>query len=326
MSDSTRRGGALVVVTRRVPGEVRIEGAEVRQGPDDAMSRAALLEHVRGAAIIVSMYNDGIDDELLDAAGDQLRGICQFAVGVNNIDFDACKRRGVIVTNTPDAVTEGTADLAWSLVLAVARRVAEGDRFVRSGAYERRGVLGMAEFMGVDLTGRTLHIVGAGRIGFATAMRSIGWGMKVIYTARKRHWDFELAPLAAERVSLEEGLARADVVSLHTPLTPETKHLINAERLRLMKPNAILVNTARGPVVHEAALVEALRAKRIYGAGLDVYEFEPKVDDGLKELDNCVLTPHIGSAEERYRVMMTEMVCANASAILAGRDAPNRVG
>jgi glyoxylate reductase len=183
----------------------------------------------------------------------------------------------------------------------------------------------MAEFMGVDLTGRTLLIVGAGRIGFATAMRSIGWGMRVLYTARSRHWEFELAPLAAERVELEHGLRRADVVSVHTPLTAETRHLINGERLGLMKPTAILVNTARGPVVDEAALAEALREKRIFGAGLDVFEREPEVHPGLVGLDSVVMAPHIGSAEVRYREMMTAMVGENAAAILEGREPPNRV-
>ncbi|TVQ63714.1 MAG: D-glycerate dehydrogenase [Phycisphaerales bacterium] len=327
---TTEPKNAIVAVTRTVPGPLEIDAGpgvaiDVRTGTDDQMPEGELCAFVRGASVIVSMFSDRIDAPLLDAAGPQLRGVCNFAVGYNNIDLDACRERGVAVTNTPNAVTEGTADLAWALILAVARRVVEGDAFARSGAWAARGTLGMSEFMGVDLTGRTLLIVGAGRIGFATAMRSVGWGMRVLYTARSRHWDFELAPLAAERVSLEDGLSRADVVSVHTPLTPETAHLIDAAALRRMKANAILVNTSRGPVVDEAALAEALREKRIWGAGLDVFEREPEVHDGLKGLSNVVMTPHIGSAERKYREMMTAMVGENAGAILRGDEVPNRV-
>ena len=314
-----------VAVTRTVPGEVVVPGALVRVGPHERMSRERLLEFVAGAGVVVTMFSDRVDAEFLDAAGPQLRGVCNFAVGHNNIDLEACRGRGVVVTNTPDAVTEGTADLTWALLLAVARRVVEGDRFVRSGEWRRAGILSMVDFLGADLTGRALLIVGAGRIGFATAMRSIGWGMRVLYVSRRRHWEFELAPLAGRRVSLEEGLAEADVVSLHTPLTPETTHLIGAAELALMKPGAILVNTSRGPVVDEAALAEALAAGRIGGAGLDVFEREPEVHPGLLELANVVMAPHVGSAETRYREMMTEMVSANAAAILAGREPPNRV-
>lgn len=314
-----------IVVTRTIPGSLRVPGATIRIGPSEELPRERLLEFVRGASIVVSMASDRVDREFLEAAGNRLRGVCNLAVGINNIDLAACRERGVMVSNTPNAVTEGTADLAWALILATARRLVEGDRFARSGAWAKAGILGMADFMGADLTGRTLLIVGAGRIGFATAMRSIGWGMKVLYTARSRHWEFELAPLAAERVGLEEGLRLADVVSLHTPLTPETTHLINRERLLLMKPNAILVNTSRGPVVDEAALVEALAERRIWGAGLDVFEREPEIHPGLAGLDNVVMTPHIGSAEIRYREMMTDMVAENAGAMLAGREPPNRV-
>jgi len=309
----------VVVTTRRVPGELAIEGAAVRVGPDELLPRDRVLEMIRGASIVVTMFSDRVDQEFLDAAGERLRGVCNFAVGVDNVDLDACARRGVVVTNTPDAVTEGTADMAWTLILGVARRIVEADRYARSDEYPRRGPLGMAEFLGTDLTGRTLLIVGAGRIGFATAMRSIGWGMRVLYVARRRHWNFELAPLAAERVTLAAGLERADVVSVHTPLTEETRHLIGAPELARMKSGAILVNTARGPIIDEGALVEALREGRIRGAGLDVFEREPEVHPGLRELDNCVLSPHIGSAEARYRALMTEMVAESAEAILAGR-------
>lgn len=316
----------IVASPHPVPGEIVVPGAAVKQGDRHKLSRPELLDFVRGASVIVSMYYNKIDAELLDAAGPQLKGVCNYAVGYDNIDLQACRERGVVATNTPGAVTEGTADIAWALLLAAARGLVPADRFARSPEYAERGPLGITEFLGVDLTGRNLLIVGAGRIGYATALRSIGWGMRVMYTARNRHLDFELAPLAARRVELDEGLREADVVSIHTPLTPETRHLINARTLGLMKPNAILINTARGPVVEEAALVAALRERRIYAAGLDVFEFEPKVGRELAALDNVVLTPHIGSAETKYRLIMTEMVGENAAAILAGREAPNRVG
>lgn len=318
----------LIIVTRATPGKASLKSfpnAEIRVLGDSLPTRGALLEGVRGAAAIMSMYGDRIDGEVLSAAGPQLKVVANHAVGFENIDLDACRARGVVVTNTPGAVTEGTADMAWLLALAVARRLCEGDRFARSGAWARHGVLGMGEFLGVDLTGKTLLIVGAGRIGYATALRSKGWAMNVLYVARSRHVEFELAPVAGRRVELDEGLCEADVVSLHTPLTPETRHLMDARRIGLLKPTAILVNTARGPVVDEAALARALREKRIFGAGLDVFEREPEVHPELKDLDNVTMAPHIGSGEERFRRMMTEMACENVDAVLRGAEPPNRV-
>lgn len=300
-------------------------GAEVRHSRAEKQTREEVLRSIAGASFVVSMYFDKVDREFLDAAGPQLRGVCNFAVGFDNIDVKLCKERGIKVANTPGAVTEGTADLAWTLLLACARRLIEADRFARSEEYARRGPLGITEFLGMDLTGRTLLIVGAGRIGYATALRSIGWGMRVLYVARSRHLDFELAPLAARRVSLEEGLREADVVSVHTPLTAETRHIIDARAISLMKPTAILINTSRGPTVDESALVDALRSRRIWGAGLDVFEQEPRVHPGLLDLDNVVLAPHIGSAETKYRLLMTEMVSENARAVLAGREPLNPV-
>lgn len=315
----------IVSVSRALPGTVEIPNAEVRAGPERKMPREEFLRFIAGSTILVTWVSERVDQEALDAAGPGLKGVCNFAVGTDNIDLKACRERGVIVTNTPNAVTEGTADLAWTLILAVARKLVVADRFARSPEYGQRGPLGPTEFVGVDLTGRTLLIVGAGRIGFAVAMRSLGWGMRVLYTARKRHWDFELAPLAARRVELETGLKEADVVSLHCPLTDETRGLIGERELGLMKPTAILINTARGPVVKEGELAAALKAKRIWGAGLDVFEREPQVHPDLIGLENCTLTPHIGSAADRYRREMTAMVCENARAILAGKEPPNRV-
>jgi glyoxylate reductase len=318
-------GVAVVKACRSLPGEATVAGAEFVMGPRRAMDRAALKEFVRGASILVTWVSEKVDAEVLDAAGPGLKGVCNFAVGYDNVDTAACKARGVIVTNTPDAVTEGTADLAWTLILGVARRINMLDRFARSKDYQAMGPLGPDEFLGKDLTGKTLCIVGAGRIGMAVALRSLAWRMRVLYVARKPRLEFEMAPIAGRRVTLEEGLAEADVVSLHTPLTPETRGMINAERLALLKPGAILINTARGPVVDEGALVEVLKAGRIWGAGLDVYEREPIVHEGLLGLDNCLLSPHVGSASEWSRRMMTRMVCENAAAILAGKEPPNRV-
>lgn len=314
-----------MAVARELPGKLDIPGAQIRAGGEGRMSRADLLRYVSGATVVVTWVSERVDDELLDAAGPGLKAVCNFAVGVDNIDLDACRRRRVIVTNTPNAVTEGTADMAWALILAVARRLVPADRFTRTPEYAARGPLGPTEFVGQDLTGRVLLIVGAGRIGFAVAMRSMGWGMRVLYVARNRHWDFELAPLAARPVTLEEGLREADVVSIHVPLTPQTRGLIDARALALMKPTAILINTARGPIVDEGALVAALKGGRLFGAGLDVFEREPQLHPGLASLENAVLTPHIGSASGRYREMMTEMVAESARAVLAGREPPNRV-
>lgn len=316
---------ARIAVSRTIPGTLSIPNAAVEVLGDDLPGRAEMLAFVQGADILVTMYSERVDDELLEASGPGLRGVCNFAVGVNNIDIEACTKRGILVSNTPDAVTEGTADMAWLLVMAVARRLIESDRYARSDTYPQRGSLGMAEFMGVDLTGRTLLIVGAGRIGYATAMRARAWGMKVLYVARSRHWNFELAPLAGERVSLEDGLGVADVVSIHTPLTPSTQHLFNRARIGLMKERAILVNTSRGPVVDEEALADALHEGRLWGAGLDVFEREPEIHPKILSAPNTVLTPHIGSAEQRFREMMTAMVAENATAILAGKKPPNQV-
>lgn len=324
----------LVAITRAVPVRgatdastpPQIPGARVKMAPAlPQMSREQLLEYVKGADVVITMFHDRVDAEFLRAAGPRLKGVCNFAVGFDNIDLAACRDAKVQVTNTPDAVTEGTANLAWALTLAVARRLCEGDRFVRAGDFEKHGNIFPTGWLGMHFTGQEILIVGAGRIGKAVAMRAQAFGMRVLYTSRSRHIDFEQAPLAAQRVELEDGLRRADVVSIHTPLTPETRHLINASRLALMKPTAVLVNTARGPVVDEAALVEALKARKIWGAGLDVFEQEPKVHPGLAALDNVVMTPHIGSAERHWREEMTRMVCDNASAILAGRRPPNLV-
>jgi len=316
----------IVAVTRATPGgDLRVPGAEMRQLGEAMPTREEMLGLARGASVIVSMFMDRVDRELLDAAGPGLKGVCNFAVGYNNIDLELCKERGIAVTNTPDAVTEGTANLGFLLLLACARRLLESDRFARTGAWAEHGPLNMMDFLGLELTGRVIHIVGAGRIGYAMALRAKAFGMDVIYTSRGRKIDFEIAPLCARRVELEEGLRLADVVSIHTPLTSETRHLLNRERIGMLKAEAIVVNTSRGSTIDEAALAAALKAKRIWGAGLDVFEEEPRVHPDLVGLDNVVMTPHIGSAERRWRETMSRMCEANAQAILEGREPPNRV-
>lgn len=299
----------------------------MRFGPArGVMQPAELRAFIKGADAVVTWFCDRVDDETMAAAGPQLKILANFAVGYENIDVAAAKRRGIIVTNTPDAVTEGTADMAWTLLLAAARRLAGADRFVRSGEWKSRGVLGPSEMIGQSIAGRTLLIVGAGRIGYATALRSLGWGMKVLYHARGRKPTWEFAPLNAEFVSLEEGLPRADFVSVHTPLTPETRHIMSAARLALMKPSAVLVNTSRGATVDESALAAALKGGRLFAAGLDVFEREPEIHADLLMLDNVVMAPHIGSATVDSRRAMTELCALNIREVLAGRTATTPVG
>ncbi len=315
--------GAFIAITREVPFASGhgpgLTGFDVRMAPlEPRMSRATLLDFVRGCAGALTMFHDTVDDELLDAAGPGLRVVCNFGVGVDNIDLAACRARGVVVANTPDAVTEGTANMAIGLLLSVARRIAAADRFVRTGNFEHQGNGFPLGWMGKHLTGQTLLIVGAGRIGRAVALRAMALGMRTLYVARNRKMDFELAPLCARRVELDEGLALAHVVSLHTPLTPQTRHLIDARRIALMKPDAILINTARGPVIDEAALASALQSGHLYGAGLDVFEHEPRVHPTLLTLDNVTLTPHIGSAERYWREQMAELAFANIASVLQG--------
>ena len=314
-----------VRITRAIPGNLELPNACVQVLGDGIASRETLKPFVFGAHALVTMYTDPVDADMLDAVGDQLQIVNNFAVGHDNIDLQACKDRGVIVCNTPDAVTEGTANIALLLMLSVARRLIQSDRYARSQDYPANGQLGMGDFLGLDLCGKELLIVGAGRIGYAMAQRATALGMRIAYVARSRHLEFEMSPLAARRVDLEEGLRSADVVSIHTPLSEHTRHLINADRLAMMKDEAILINTARGPIVDEQALVAALESGHLWGAGLDVYEQEPTVHPGLVSSDRVVLTPHIGSAERRWRQAMTQMVQTNIAAVLEGKEPPNRV-
>jgi glyoxylate reductase len=307
-------------VTAALPGrapEMLAEAGEVRDAPGAGrLERGQLLTLVEGVEVAVTMLYDRVDDDLLDAAGANLRGVCNVAVGFDNIDLAACARRGVVVTNTPGVLDDATADLAFALILAARRRLGEGERLVRSGAPWQWGM----DFMvGHDLRGGRLGIVGLGGIGARVAALGRGFGMEIAYFGRRE--SPRAAQLGATRLDLDELLATSDVVSLHTPLTPATHHLIGARELRLMKPTATLVNTARGAVVDEAALAEALREGQIASAGLDVFEDEPNVHPGLLELQNAVLVPHIGSATVETRAAMAELAARNAVAIAAG-EAP----
>ncbi len=267
-------------------------------------------------AVLVTPADMRVDREFFDAAGDQLVIVSAYAVGVDNIDVEEAARRGVVIGHTPHAVTEPTADVAWLLLLAAARRAREGLDEIRSGAWS--GVKPL-DPMGRRIVGQTLFIVGAGRIGYATARRSIGWNMRVLYHARSRHPEYEAPPINARAASLDEGLREADFVSLHTPLTPETHHLIGARELELMKPTAVLVNTARGAVVDEAALAAALERGTIFAAGLDVYEHEPQVHPKLKELENVFLLPHWGTSTQEDREWMMQIAVDNVIAALRGQ-------
>ncbi|MDZ7267086.1 MAG: D-glycerate dehydrogenase [candidate division KSB1 bacterium] len=288
---------------------------------DRVLTRAELLDRVRGCDGLLTLLTDRIDAELLDAAGPQLKVVANYAVGFDNIDLQAATARGILVTNTPGVLTEATADHAWALLFAIARRIPESERFLRAGKFKGWGPL---MFLGGDVTGCTLGIVGAGRIGHAMALRSRGFNMRVLYTDETPNPVLE-QEIGARRVPLPELLRESDYVSLHVPLLPGTRHLINADTLRLMKPTAYLINTSRGPVVDEAALAAALRQGRLAGAALDVFENEPAVHPDLLTLENVVLTPHTASATIATRGKMATMAANNLLAGLRGERPPNLV-
>lgn len=313
-----------VYVTRRIPRagldvlraaghEVEVWGDELPPLPDE------LLRGIADADALLPLLTDRVDARLMDAAP-RLRVIANHAVGYENVDVNAATERGIVVANTPDVLTETTADFAWALMLAAARRIPEGVGYVREGRWR---TWGPELLLGVDVWGRTLGLVGLGRIGMAVARRASGFGMRVLYhtPAPKPEADG-----LAEWRELDALLAEADFVSLHTPLTPETRGLIDARRLARMRPTAVLVNTARGPVVDTAALTGALREGRIFAAALDVTDPEPMpADHPLVSLPNCLVVPHIASASLATRERMARMAAENIVAVLAGRTAPNAV-
>lgn len=283
-------------------------------GEDRPMGRADLLEAVAGTDGMLAMITDGVDVELMDRAP-RLRVVSNMAVGYNNIDVAAATARGIVVTNTPGILTEATAELAFALILASARRVVDLDRRTRAGEWTCWAPM---LFLSREVSGKTLGVVGLGRIGRAVARRAKAFGMKVLYHNRARLNADEERDLGVVYAEKDELLATADFVSLHVLLSDETRHLIGPRELGLMKPTAYLVNTSRGPVVDEAALVEALREKQIEGAGLDVYENEPVLAPGLTSLDNVVLLPHVGSATVETRMKMARMAAEHLLVGLRG--------
>ena len=316
-----------IVVTRQIPASaiaLLAEVGDVVASPDDRqLSADELHDAISGADAVVTLLHDRVDEAFLEAAGPQLRVVANVAVGYDNVDVDACHRRGVVVTNTPGVLTEATADLAFALLLMVTRRLGEGERLVRTGF---RWSWSLDFHLGSGIQGKTLGIVGLGQIGTAVARRGRAFGMRIVYTRRHRADAALEQELDASFLPLDELLAASDVVSLHCPLTPETRHLIDAGRLRRMRPTAFLVNTTRGPVVDEEALVEALGGGIIAGAGLDVFEHEPDVHPGLLRLENVVLEPHLGSSTVETRTAMAELAARNAVAVLSGETPPTPVG
>ena len=311
---------ARIFVSRELPEpalEILRAAGDVWLSPHDRpLTTAELHAAVAGADAAVTLLHDRVDDAFLAAAGPGLRVVANVAVGYDNIDVAACARRGVVCTNTPGVLVESTADIAFSLILMAARRLGEAERMVRSGATWSWSMFYM---LGMGLQGKTLGIVGLGQIGTATARRARAFGMRIAYAGRRRADPALEAELGAALLDLDELLATADVVSIHCPLSAETRHLIDARRLALMRPTAYLVNTARGPIVDEAALAAALRAGSIAGAGLDVFEREPVVEPGLLDLENVVLIPHLGSATIETRTAMGVLAAQNAVAVLAGQ-------
>lgn len=309
-----------VLVTREIPeAGLRLlehDSFEVTVLDEAPPGREKLLDAVRGTDAILVTATEKIDGGVMDAAGEGLKVVANMAVGYDNIDVEAANKRGVVVTNTPGVLDETTADVAFMLLLAAARRLGEGERLLRAGRWKWWGP---KQLRGQDVWGKTLGILGMGRIGRAVARRGKGFGMEILYHNRSRDEDAE-EELGARYLGLEDLLREADFVSIHTPLTPETRHLIGAEQLGMMKPSCVLVNTSRGPVIDEGALAGALEEKRIFAAGLDVYEEEPKVHPKLLDLENVVLAPHIGSASIETRDRMAVLAAENVAAVLRGEE------
>lgn len=314
-----------VFVTRKLPGtglDKLRSHCNVTVYPEDRnISKKELLSMIENQDAIISMLSDPIDPEVI-SAGNKLKVIANYAVGFNNINLEAANARNIAVVNTPDVLTDATADLAWTLLMSAARRIIEGDQMTRAGDF-----MGWAPelLLGVEVYGKTLGIIGAGRIGQAVAERAKGFAMKTLYHNRNRHSKEIEAKYQMEYVDLDTLLTEADFISLHCPLTPETKYLIDKEELAKMKSTAVIVNTSRGPVINEEALVKALQERTIYAAGLDVFEDEPALKPGLAELSNVVLAPHIASAGMETRDRMVEMVVHDVLAVLQRQRPANLV-
>jgi glyoxylate reductase len=309
----------IVYLVRELPGSQfgRLAGlVDLRGGRPRPLERTALLEEARDADVLVPSYIDRVDEALL-AGLPRLRLVASYGVGTNHLDLEACRRRGLLVTNTPGVLTDATADHAMALLLAAARRVAESDRLVRRGGWQ--GV-DPAWMLGTEVTGKTLGIVGFGRIGQAVARRARAFEMPILYTSPK-----EVEFPGARRVSLETLLAESDFVSLHCPLTPGTEDLLSRQRIALLRPGAIVVNTARGQVLDEEALAEALASGRVAAAGLDVFRDEPRIPEALLRLENVVLTPHLGSGTRETRAAMARLVADEVERYARGEPQRNRV-
>jgi glyoxylate reductase len=312
-----------VLVTREIPeaGLKPLEEFDVTVLSEGPPERSELLEATRGIDGVLSTLTESMDAEFMDAAGDGLKVIANMAVGFDNVDLEAATERGIVVTNTPEVLNETTADTAFMLLLAAARRLGEGERIVRAGKWE---AWGPKMLLGPDVWGKRLGIVGFGRIGQAVARRAKGFGMEIFYAGRSRKEEAE-REFEAQYLELDELLEICDFISIHTPLTEETTHLIGASELEKMKPEAVVVNTSRGPLIDEAALADALEERRIFAAGLDVYEEEPKVHPKLLELENVVLAPHIGSASIETREKMAATAGEDLRALLRGEQPKNPI-
>lgn len=319
-----------VLVARDIPEEgiaiLREAGFEVDVNEEDRpLSREELIRRVKGKDALLSLLTDQVDDELLSSNPD-LKIVANYAVGYDNIDVPAATRHGVVVTNTPDVLTEAVAEHALALMMAAARRIVEADAFTRSGRFK---IWGPKLFLGQSIAGKTLGIIGLGRIGKAVARKAVsGLGMKVIYSHPRTDEEFD-RECDARRVELQTLLSEADVVSLHVPFTDQTLHLIGEKELLAMKPSAILINTARGPIVEEVALVEVLHQRKIFAAALDVFECEPAIscdseaEIQLKDLDNVILTPHIASATTATRARMARMAAQSIVELAQGKTPEN---
>jgi glyoxylate reductase len=318
-------GRPSMLISRSLPADAVTRArarADVDVNEADApLPRNELIRRLQGRQGLVCMISEAVDEELLASCPD-LKVASNVAVGFNNIDVAAATRHGVVVTNTPDVLTETTADFAWTLLMAISRRVVEADRYVREGKFDQwKNML----LLGGDIHGKTLGIVGFGRIGRAMAKRAEGFGMRVIYQDAVAADPAIERELRASRTDIATLLKESDFVTLHTPLLPETRHLINAQSLKTMKKTAYLINASRGPVVDEAALAQALKEGWIAGAGIDVFEDEPKIHPGLMGLTNVVLAPHIGSASWETRLQMANLAVDNCLAVLEGRTPPTPV-
>jgi glyoxylate reductase len=322
---SASLGRPSMLISRSLPADAVTRArarADVDVNEADApLPRNELIRRLQGRQGLVCMISEAVDEELLASCPD-LKVASNVAVGFNNIDVAAATRHGVVVTNTPDVLTETTADFAWTLLMAISRRVVEADRYVREGKFDQwKNML----LLGGDIHGKTLGIVGFGRIGRAMAKRAQGFGMRVLYQDAVAADPATERELRASRTDIATLLKESDFVTLHTPLLPETRHLINAQSLKTMKKTAYLINASRGPVVDEAALAQALKEGWIAGAGIDVFEDEPKIHPGLMGLTNAVLAPHIGSASWETRLQMANLAVDNCLAVLEGRTPPTPV-